>query len=307
MNGKPGVILILIIIAVATIIFITIYNWLVNRKIFNAILRKKDDESIIEKELSINQKKEISDTILLANSIQSALLTPGYLFQEHFSEHFIFFKPKQFVGGDFYWMASKGSKVIVAVADCTGHGVSGALMSLLGIACLYEIVNKSNLEFSDEVLNLLKDKILKSLPAYDKTSDRKEGMDIAICIFDRQKMEAQYSGAYNSLYIISNNNLEILRADRIAIGLSEKSEGYFTRHNFNLKEGDIIYMFTDGYCDQFGGENRKKFMSKRFSHLLLSIYEFPMEKQKEWIDKTLTDWMNNSEQVDDITVIGLKI
>ncbi len=252
-------------------------------------------------------EQELSDIKYYATLVQSALLTSDSLFGENFREHFIFFKPKEQIGGDFYWIIKKNPKVLVALGDCTGHGVHGALLSILGITYLTEIANSSNLDYSDEILNQLKEKFLKGIEQMGKMSESKDGIDIAICILDYEKMEAQFSGAYNPLYIISNNNLENLRGDKLQIGYSEKEDTYFTRQNFKINEGDIIYLFTDGYCDQFGGENRKKFMTKRFSHLLLNIYQFPMEKQKEWLDKTLYDWMKDNDQVDDITVIGLKI
>jgi serine phosphatase RsbU (regulator of sigma subunit) len=120
-------------------------------------------------------------------------------------------------------------------------------------------------------------------------------------------MELQFSGAFNPIFIISNNNLEVLRGDRIPIGYSMKNDVYFSRHHFKLNKGDIIYLLSDGYCDQLGGESRKKFMTKRFSHLLLDIYQFPLEKQMEWLDKTFSEWKGDNDQVDDVTVIGVKL
>ena len=258
-----------------------------------------DKKSVLESELS--------DIEYYAKHVQSALLTSDNIFNKIFREHLIFFKPIQQIGGDFYWVFKKDSKILVAVGDCTGHGVHGALLSILAMAYLTDIANSLSLEYSDEVLNLLKDKFLEVLQQMDDTTHSKAGIDMAICILDYEKMEAQFSGAYNLLYFISNNNLEIFRGDKLPVGFSEKEDIYFTRQNFKINEGDIIYLFTDGYCDQFGGENRKKFMTKRFSHLLLNIYQFPMDKQKEWLDKTLVDWKKDNDQVDDITVIGLKI
>jgi serine phosphatase RsbU (regulator of sigma subunit) len=132
-------------------------------------------------------------------------------------------------------------------------------------------------------------------------------MDIALCIIDTEKMELQFSGAFNPVFIISNNSLEVLRGDRIPIGYTMKEDVFFSRQHLQLNAGDIIYLLSDGYCDQLGGESRKKYMTKRFNHLLLDIYQFPLEKQKEWLDKTFSEWMGDNDQVDDVTVIGVKI
>ena len=272
------------------------------------ILMQQQNEQIkIQRETVEKQTGEISDHLKYARIIQSAILAIQSSFEENFAEHFIFFKPKQIVSGDFYWTARKDGKIYLAVADCTGHGVQGAFMSFLGMTCLNEIVNKTNLEYTDEILSQLGTKMSQSLSENDLTVDAKDGMDIALCIIDPEQMELQFSGAFSPIFIISNNNLEVLRGDKITIGYSLKTDLYLSRHHFKLNKGDLIYLLTDGYCDQLGGEARKKLMTKRFNHLLLDIYQFPLEKQKEWLDKTFVDWMGNNDQVDDVTVIGVKI
>ncbi len=274
----------------------------------SGILIQHQNEQIAgHNEIVEKLNKAIADNHTYARIIQSAILSLQSVFEENFTEHFIFFRPKHVVSGDFYWTTRKGQKIFLAVADCTGHGVQGAFISLLGMTFLNEIVNKTQLDYTDEILYQLRDKLSQSLAGNDLTFEAQDGMDIALCIIDREKMELQYSGAFNPIFIISSNNLEVLRGDRIPIGYLVKSDVYFSRHHFKLNEGDIIYLLTDGYCDQLGGETRKKFMTKRFNHLLLDIYQFPLEKQKEWLGKTLSDWMGDNDQVDDITVIGVKI
>ncbi|MBN2611374.1 MAG: SpoIIE family protein phosphatase [Bacteroidales bacterium] len=250
---------------------------------------------------------EPTDTDGFASIIQSFLLPEEDLFQLLFSEHFIFYKPRFKSSGDFYWLTTKNQKIFVAVGDSTGHEVHGALVSMAGMYFLNEIVYKEGKENSDEIIELLREKLIQCFQYNPLKNLFQETIDISLCVIDREKMEAQFTGAYNSLYVISNNNLEVYRADRIAVGYPNKENSFFTRQNFSISPGDVFYMFTDGYSDQFGGENRKKFMNKRFSHLLLNIYQNSMDKQKEWLEKNLAEWMQDNAQVDDITVIGFKI
>ncbi len=297
---------ILLIVSIFLVLLLIYRQFRVKKKA-NILLQQQNEEIKAQRDKIARQNKEITDSITYASIIQSAILTPHHLFEEYFPEHFIYYKPKNIVSGDFYWMTRKKDKILVAVADCTGHGVPGAFMSMLGMAFLSEIIGKPELGTSDEILNELKEKIISSLHQKDAETETKDGLDIALCIIDRKQMNLQFTGAFNPLYIISDNNLDIIRGDRIPIGFSFREGTYFTRHDIKIKEGDMIYMFSDGYYDQFGGENRKKFMAKRFIHLLLDISQFSLKKQEEWLDKTLVDWMEDNEQVDDITVVGIKI
>lgn len=306
-RNELGIIILVIVFPVFIILLILLFRQYRNKLMAEKLLKQQKTAAGRYNGTLEKLNKEISDNYLYADLIQSAVLSSHAQFQENFSEHFIYFKPKYQVSGDFYWTCRQGKKTFVAVADCTGHDVQGALISMLGITYLNDIVNRLHLEYTDEILNQLKDMLYLKLSQDYEGLEAKDGIDIALCVIDQQKMELQFSGAFNPLFIISNNNLEILRGDRIPISFSTKDNVYFSRHNFSLSEGDIIYLLSDGYYDQFGGEGRKKFTTKRFSHLLLDIYQFPMEKQKEWLDKTITDWMGKNEQVDDITIVGVKI
>ncbi len=278
----------------------------INHKI-RKLMQEKNDQFESQKETIDIQSKEISNHITYASIIQSAILSFQNTFDEYFTEHFVFFKPKHIVSGDFYWSTRKDNMIYLSVADCTGHEVQGAFLSFLGMKYLEEIVNRMHPVYTDEVLSQLSIKINQSLSENDLMFEAKDGMDIALCIIDTEKMELQFSGAFNPVFIMSNNSLEVLRGDRIALGYSTKEDVYFSRQDLKLNTGDIIYLLSDGYCDQLGGESRKKYMTKRFNHLLLDIYQFPLEKQKEWLDKTFSEWMGDNDQVDDVTVIGVKI
>jgi serine phosphatase RsbU (regulator of sigma subunit) len=297
----------IILFPVISIFLILFYRQLKINQKTRKLIQQENTEFENQKGTIQKQSKEISDHLTYASIMQSAILALQSTFEESFSEHLIYFKPKHIVSGDFYWTTRKDKLIYLAVADCTGHGVQGAFISCLGMTYLNEIVNKMNLEYTDEILSQLSTKLSQNLSENDLTFEAKDGMDIALCIIDSEKMELQFSGAFNPVFIISNNNLEVLRGDRISIGYSTKNDVYFSRHHFKLNKGDIIYLLSDGYCDQLGGESRKKFMTKRFSHLLLDIYQFPLEKQKEWLDKTFSEWKGDNDQVDDITVIGVKI
>lgn len=296
---------------------------------------------IAEKEIE-NQNKKIKYSIQYASRIQSALLTPKRFIERILAEHFILYKPRDIVSGDFYWISRKQTKILIAVADCTGHGVPGAFMSILGISFLNEIVTKiveSSGVYdisSSRILNQLRVNIIKSLHQKGKQLESKDGMDIALCIFDIDTRTIQYSGANNPLYLIRKNNisealelpeedyrptynatndmvlLEIL-PDKTPIGISKSTLEDFVDKEFKIKGGDSIYLFTDGYIDQFGGKTSRKFLSKNFKTLLLEINNAPMVEQEKLLDENIEKWRSTGKsdgegfnQIDDILVMGFK-
>ena len=190
--------------------------------------------------------------------------------------------------GDYYWMTLKDEMTVVAAADCTGHGVPGAFMSMLGISFMNEIVNKEATTQANEILNQLRSHVISSLGQTGEEGEAQDGMDLALCVIDTAGMKIQYSGAYNPLYLIRNEKLVEFKPDKMPIG-------------------DALYMFSDGYVDQFGGMKQKKFMTKNFKELLIRIHKKSMEEQKEILDNTILDWMGGVEQIDDILVMGLRI
>ncbi len=258
------------------------------------------------------QNQEIKDSIKYAQNIQIALLPSGDYVNEILPERFIFYKPRNIVSGDFYWLNKVDDFLIIAVADCTGHGVPGAFVSMLGISFLNEIVNKNKIIRPDLILNELRNMVISALNKNNKNVN--DGMDISLVVVNKTNMKAQYAGAFNPLLITRKNNItgdcEIIQidGDRMPIGLYIKDHEPFLNKEFQFLKDDILYMFTDGYSDQFGGplEEKQKFMKKRFKQLLIEINSFSMQQQKSALEKKHLDWKGDYEQTDDITVIGIK-
>jgi len=252
------------------------------------------------------QKKQITDSIVYAERIQRALLPSKEYLDEIFNEYFILLKPLHIVSGDFYWIKKIENQIVIAVADCTGHGVPGAFMSMLGISFLNEIINKEKITQANHILNELRQYVKTSLKQTGKEEDAKDGMDMALYTINTKNLKMQFAGAYNPLFIIRNNKLITLKADRqpIAIHIKEKD---FTNIDFQLQKNDVLYSFSDGFVDQFGGMQGKKFMIKNFKKLLLDIHKEPFDKQKIILNDILIKWIKGYEQLDDILIVGIKI
>ncbi len=270
--------------------------------------RKKANRELAQKNALITeQKKEITDSIQYAKRIQMAILPPNELMDRLLPEQFIIYMPRDIVSGDYYWVTEKNGKVITVAADCTGHGVPGAFMSMLGIAFLNEIVSKHNDIPANEILNELRDHVIKSLHQTGRMGESQDGMDVALHIFDRKNMTLEYSGANNPLFIFRDGQLMETKADKMPIGIHTNADQAFQNHLLKVQKNDVIYTFSDGYPDQFGGPIQKKFMIKNFKQLLKQIHLKPMQEQKEILERTLHEWMSETEQVDDILVIGVRI
>ncbi len=272
------------------------------------------------------QKKEIIDSITYAKRIQNAILPPLKVVKEYLQESFILYKPKDIVAGDFYWLEHKEGKVLFAAADCTGHGVPGAMVSVICNNALNRSVREYGLTDPAEILNKTREIVIQEFEKSDE--EVKDGMDIAICSlefkvksleFDKEQHETQtsnlkpktaallqYAGANNPLWIIRNGELIETKANKQPIGKFDNPEPY-TTHTFELQKGDTIYIFSDGYVDQFGGEKGKKFKAQAFRELLLSIQDKEMEEQRLLIDEAFETWKGDIQQVDDVCVIGVKI
>lgn len=270
-------------------------------------LQDSNKQLSIQKDIIEEKNKSITDSINYAQKIQEAILPHYNSFKENFPESFILYKPKDIISGDFYWLNKKENSVLVAVADCTGHGVPGALMSMLGSTFLNEIVNEKQLTRPSAILFELRESIINILKQNEGNSESKDGMDIALCKIDLNTHTLTYSGAFNPLWIIKNEKLIELKANKFPIGTYLGERTKFEEHNLNLEKGDSIYLFTDGYADQFGGPDGKKFKYKNLQQLLLSINTKSMDDQKSILDTTINDWKNNIEQVDDILLLGIRV
>jgi serine phosphatase RsbU (regulator of sigma subunit) len=270
----------------------------------NALLEDKVRERTAQIEA---QKEEITSSIEYASRIQMAMLPVTDLFSETFSEYFILFKPRDIVSGDFYWIGQNKENIFLTVADCTGHGVPGAFMSTLGISALNEIITHNKNLQANAVLNLLREKIKTSLHQTGKEGEAADGMDISLCIIDRQRKKIQFSGAYNPLYVFNNGDIKEYKADRMPIGIHYGEEPSFTNYEINVSKGDVIYLLSDGLTDQFGGPEGNKFKKAYLKKLLTDIHFWPLPDQKNLIEKEFLSWKGKNEQVDDITVVGVKI
>jgi len=308
----------------AAVLQVLIFSFGIARKMkLDEIERTKIQEQIID-QLKVNEKlkdkvnrelemkvkertREITDSIDYAQRIQDAVLPGKEYLDQIMPEYFVFYRPKDVVSGDFYWIREQNKSLVVVAADCTGHGVPGAFMSMLGITLLDEQLGKPELDAPGEILDNLRSKVKEMLAQKGEAEEQKDGIDMAMAIIDKEKKELQFAGAHNPLYLVRDGSELIeLKGDRQPIGVHWE-ETKFTSHQMQLKADDTLYMFTDGFIDQFGGEQRKKFKSKRFKEVLLSLQEKPMDKQKELLEKTIENWRGDIEQIDDICIIGMRM
>jgi len=272
------------------------------------IINNKKQEVIQQRGTVVRQKRDLMEDVYYASYIQNAILPESSLFGEYFSSYFIFYKPKNIISGDFYWITYKNDKIIIAVGDCTGHGISGALMTMAGAAFLNEIINSNNRYEADLILNDLRQKVMKLLHQKGKIGEAANGMDIALCVIDPAKKMIQYAGANNPVYIVHNNQpLTIYKADRMPIGVYITSGQSFKKEEIPYENGDVLYLFTDGYADQFGGDMGQKFRYNQFKDVLQKGCQMPMNEQLALLESTMDTWRGDYEQVDDMLVIGIKL
>lgn len=279
----------------------------------------------------VKQKEELESSIHYARRIQMALLPSESILTENIKNYFVLFKPRDIVSGDFYWMEKKGDRLYIVAADCTGHGVPGAFMSLLGMSFLDEIIDKESAPRADFILNQLRLHVTESLKQIGGDDEAKDGMDIALLVIDFAARHIEFSGAYNPCFRVrkfseneavkynydsaemadgsmSNGKylLETIFASKMPIGISSKMNEDFVFYDWALEKGISYYLFSDGYLDQFGGEHGRKFMKKNFKRLILEIQDYPMSKQKEILEDNLRNWMGQTPQIDDILVLGIR-
>ncbi len=283
----------------------------INRQ--NKILTEKSEEINRQNELLTEQRNKIQESHLYitqsinyARRIQTAILPTEKILTQKFEEYFILSLPKDIVSGDFYWFKEHKNKLYLTVADCTGHGVPGAFLSMLGTAYLNEIINyKENIK-AGEILDNLRVNIIYALQEKHDNGIR-DGMDMSMLIFDENTKKIEFAGAYNPAFVIRNNDLIVLEADKMPIGYSRKNNEYYRTQSLEIQKDDIIYAFSDGFVDQFGGKNGRKFLISNFKKLLLNIADAPLKIQKELLVEAFAVWKGDYFQIDDITIIGLKI
>ena len=280
----------------------------------------KNQEIIAQRDDLKTKSEDITSSLVYAKRIQTAVLPNELDLQAMLSNYFIIYRPKDIVSGDFYWIAQKENKVYIVVADCTGHGVPGAFMSMLGIAFLNEIINKKGIVHSNDLLEELRTQLKKVLGQTGVSDEQKDGMDIGLAILDKQTNILQYSGAYHSLYLFRKNTVEVvlengeieesemilIKGNRQPVGVFPK-ETPFTKTEIQLFEGDMFYMFTDGYESQFGGDKGEIFKIRRLKELLKNIHHYPLADQKFELEMVFDQWRTSNEQVDDILILGVRI
>ncbi|OFX83940.1 MAG: hypothetical protein A2W99_03720 [Bacteroidetes bacterium GWF2_33_16] len=280
---------------------------------YNELEQKVKDrtaEVVRQKEEIEIKNKHITDSIRYAKRIQNAILPPSDYVKQTLPNSFIFYRPKDIVSGDFFWVTKKNNLSFYATVDCTGHGVPGAFMSIVGFNQLNYAIDVRKARTANEILDSLNEGVVETLreKSPDSVSSVKDGMDITLCVIDYKNMKLQFAGANNPLVLIRNNEIIQYKADKFAIGGNFGNElPKFTNNEIDLQSGDVIYTFSDGYADQFGGNDGRKFMVKRFRELLLSIHKDPIEDQASLLENILDEWRGREEQVDDILVIGVKI
>jgi serine phosphatase RsbU (regulator of sigma subunit) len=276
----------------------------------NAALEVQTRE-LIEKGRQLEEKnQDITESILYARRIQDAMLPNVAVLKEYFSDAFVLFKPRDIVSGDFYWFTAKNRYIYVAACDCTGHGVPGAFMSLIGHNLLNRIVREEEILEPSTILYYLHERMKEALRQNEPGSTARDGMDVALCRFERDKKIVRFAGAHRPLWIWHNYDLVEIKGERYGIAGSyiEGETRTYQEHVIKYDAGDVIYMFTDGYVDQFGGKDRKKFTAKRLKDLLLRNHHRQLAEQKTLLERTHEEWKaRETEQTDDVLVVGLRL
>jgi len=283
-------------------------------RILEQKVKERTEEVVLQRDEIERQRlkledlyKDVTDSIRYAKRLQYSILPPQEFIRKICPESFVLFKPKDIVSGDFYWFFEADGKSLVAAVDCTGHGVPGAFMSLVGANGLNAAVKEHNNTKPGLVLNELNKFVSDSLNKGSEDNTVRDGMDLSLCSIDYKKMEIEFAGSNNPLYIIRNEEFIIVKADKFAIGSFEPGTKEYNTSLVPIQKGDVIYLFSDGYADQFGGEKGKKFLYKQFRDNLLAIHKLSMTAQHDMLKKDIETWQGAYEQVDDILVIGIRI
>jgi len=268
---------------------------------------ERTTEVVQQKEEIERQKLSLTDSILYAKRIQNAMLPSDSQMGHALNDYFLLYWPKDIVSGDFYWMSTRKNKVFLTTVDCTGHGVPGAFMSMIGSSLLNKIVNENEVYQPAEVLNKLKEGVVNALNKEGAEESTSDGMDMSFISLDIENRKVEFAGANNPLYIFRDGEILIFKGDKQPVGAFITEDKPFTNHEVELKNGDVIYIFSDGFQDQFGGVKKTKFMVGKFKKLLVELGPLPMEEQKKQLTETYHNWKGEIGQVDDIVIIGIRI
>ena len=295
----------LIIVFVFTVF---LYKSLRQNKKANSIITFQKREVETQKHIVEEKQKEILDSINYAQRIQYSLLASDSLLKQNLKDYVLFFKPKDVVSGDFYWGSKlSNDRFVLVTADSTGHGVPGAIMSMLNMSCLNEAINSEKLMEPADILNATRKKVISHLANDGSAEGGKDGMDCSLCVFDFENKILKVTAAHNPVWIVRETEVIEIKPDKMPVGKHDRQEVPFTQHEIQLQIGDVVYTLTDGFPDQFGGEKGKKFMSKNLRELLAANAHLPMYEQKTLLETTFAQWKGDLEQVDDVTVIGVRI
>jgi serine phosphatase RsbU (regulator of sigma subunit) len=256
----------------------------------------------------LEHQKDVNASISYAERIQSAIMPPNELIKLALPKSFIFYLPRDVVSGDFYFVEKVGDEVIFAAVDCTGHGIPGALISVIGFNYLHRAVVENGIHVPSEILQYLDVGVNERLRQTDNASGVSDGMELSLCNLNMKTKVLQYAGAYNPIYIVSDGELTVVKGDKLEIGVNPDGVADdYTNHTIQLKEGDCVYLFSDGYADQFGGPKGKKFMYKQLRDTLLNINKLSMKEQKKVLGSVFQNWRGKEDQVDDVLLMGVRI
>lgn len=280
-------------------ILLLVFNLLFSFTILFFVLKYRKTKASFELE-----KNELIESITNAERIQRAILPAKDTMDRFLEEYFIFYRPKDIISGDFYWFEYYNCKLYIAVADCTGHGVPGAMMSLICNNALLKALYDDASETTGELLNNTREHVVENLSKGKFNVN--DGMDISLCCIDFLDYRLEWSGANNPIWIIRGDQFIELKPNKFCVGKDIINEP-FVSHTLELEESDLLYMFSDGYKDQFGGPKNKKFLSKRLKQMILDMKELPMTEQKDVVEENLKNWMGTNSQIDDICVMGIKL
>ncbi len=277
-----------------------------------AFLKNQLSESKVllnqEQKVLMEHQKDLDDSISYAKRIQQAIMAPISVVERTLGDSFVLYIPKDVVSGDFYFVEKKNNYVFFSSVDCTGHGVPGALMSVVGFNYLHQAIMEKGIVQPDAILSHLDEGVTDRLRQTGGESGVKDGMDLGLCALNLDTRELQFAGAYNPLYVVTKDGLTETKADKLPIGMNEDGVvDVYKNHTFQLEKGDCVYVFSDGYADQFGGPHGKKFKYAQLREVLAGLFNVPMQDQKKALIKAFEDWKGDEAQIDDICIIGVRV